>query len=347
MYKPNYSITNTLLNTIAEIESYRVKADSSYILPEREVEMRYRATVEATHNSTHIEGNPLTIKQVDSVLRGGNLTRHLYAELEVKNYKKALDYIDKRKLTGAPVAADDILYLHRLTMSGLLPDEKTGAFRKGDVYIVDQNDNVKYTAPKAKVVAAKLAALLAWMKDSAGDVNPVLAAAVLHYQFVALHPFADGNGRTARLAVMLYLGIRDYDFRASIVLDSYYAYERDEYYAALQSCHGMKYSEACDITPWVEYFADGFLSSAKVLWAEISLLTAAVRPLMEKRRIRSEDSDILSYAKRFGSVSISEAANILPGVSRRSLQRIMKKLADDGLLIVKGSGKATRYHWRE
>ena len=88
-----------------------------------------------------------------------------------------------------------------------------------------------------------------------------------HYQLVSIHPFADGNGRVARLLTMLYLGIRDYDNNGSIVLDSYYAQDRGEYYAALHNCQGEKYREGQDITSWVSYFVAGFLSAAKALWA--------------------------------------------------------------------------------
>jgi len=97
VYKPNYTITDELLGIIAEIERYRTKMADSVILPEREIEMRYRATVEASHSSTSIEGNPLSLKQVEAVLSGkARLTRHQYAETEVKNYKRALDFIDRR-----------------------------------------------------------------------------------------------------------------------------------------------------------------------------------------------------------------------------------------------------------
>lgn len=92
MYKPNYHITDELLSTITKIESYHTQITTSHLLPEREIVMRYRATVEATASSTSIEGNPLNNKQVAKVLSdnsGKQLTRHQYAEIEVKNYKKA------------------------------------------------------------------------------------------------------------------------------------------------------------------------------------------------------------------------------------------------------------------
>ena len=167
---------------------------------------------------------------------------------------------------------------------------------------------------------------------------------MLHYQFVSIHPFSDGNGRTARLLVMLYLGTKDYDFSGSLVLDTYYAQERGEYYAALHTCQGNIYHEGQDLTSWLTYFVSGFLSSAKVLWAEVAIL-AAFEPLLEQKRIDREETDMLVYAVQFGSISLSEAEKILPGRSRRTLQRQLKALSDSGYLVKKGAARDTRYYW--
>jgi len=345
MFALNYTITNELLNQIADIEALRGKISQARILPERAIELRYRATVEKVHDSTSIEGNPLTRKQVEAVLGGQNIARKDYAAKEVRNYKKALDWIDKRKLSGAAIQLSDLLELHRLAMKGLLPDEKTGMFRTGPIYIVDQDEKLKYTGPRAKTVQKKLDDLLVWLAAEQA-VHPCIAAAVLHYQFLSIHPFADGNGRTARLLAMLCLGLKDYDFAGSIVLDTYYSQDREEYYDALHECQGDKYREGGDITSWISYFVTGFLSSAKILSAEIVLLSS-LTPVLERKRISRDDADLLSYARQFGSISLSEAEDILPAVSRRTLQRKLKEFVSDGRLSASGAARNTRYHWVE
>ena len=345
MFEPKYAITNEMLGAIAEIESLRERVAQARILPEREIELRYRATVEKVHSSTSIEGNPLTLKQVDSVLRGQSMTRRQYAETEVRNYKRALDHIDKRKLEGSPLGSEDILKLHGLAMEGLLPEGKTGAIRSGPIYIVDQDDRLKYTGPEAGTVRAKLEELVGWLSwGGAENAHPCIAAAILHYQFVSIHPFADGNGRTARLLAMLFLGLRGYDFNGSLVLDSYYSQERGDYYAALHGCQGEEYREGQDITPWVSYFISGFLSSAKVLWAQIAVLSA-FEPLVEQKRLGREETELLTYAMQFGSIALSEAEALLPGASRRTLQRKLKALSENGYLTPKGAARSTRYCW--
>jgi len=346
MFAPKYTITDELLQYIAQIEVIRANVAQARILPERAVELHFRATVEKTHSSTFIEGNPLTLKQVDSVLKDKGLTRRKYAETEVRNYKKALDFIDRRKLASAPLQVEDLLRLHELAMKDLLPDKKAGAFRTGAVHVVNQDEKLKYTGPPARSVQKKIHDLLSWIEAANESVHPCIAAAILHYQFVSIHPFADGNGRAARLATMLHLGMRGYDFNGSIVLDSHYAQERGEYYAALHNCQSEKYREGQDLTSWVRYFASGFLSSAKVLWAQISVLSA-LEPLSERKRISQSEAELLGFARQFGSVSLSEAREILPHLSRRTLQRMLKELADNGYLLPSGAGRSSRYNWRD
>ena len=344
MYQPIYSITDQLLTAIAEIERHRTKIEVSVILPEREIKLRYRATVEATHSSTSIEGNPLSLKQVEAVISSKEqLTRHQYAETEVKNYKKSLDYIEKRALTRHPITLPDILAIHKIIMDGLLPAEKIGSFRRGDIYIADQNDTVLYTGPRADVLSVELEELLKWLENAVA-IHPVIAAAILHYQFVSIHPFSDGNGRTTRVLTSLYLGLRDYDFRGSLVLDTFYAVEKSAYYHALSLADNYSERKNANLTSWLEYFTSGFLSAAKVLLAEITLLVKFVEPLL-RDKVNRDDADLLSYVQQFGSITMAEAEDILPDVNKRTLQRKLRKLVDLGYLKMTGNARDTKYTW--
>ncbi|HSW99917.1 MAG TPA: Fic family protein [Patescibacteria group bacterium] len=348
-YIPKYRITDELLSTIAEIEVLRTQISSSYILPEREIEMRYRATVEEVHSSTAIEGNRLNIKQVEKVLANGTpLTRHQYAELEVRNYKRALEFVDKRKLTGKPIELNDILTIHSIITDSLLSADRIGKLRAVDVDIINQDDIKLYDAPEASMVEPEIMELLSWLNAS-DSIHPVIAAAALHYQFVSIHPFVDGNGRTTRALTHLYLGLRKYDFRGALVLDSYYLADKQAYYNALHEVQGATYNQAvaASLDPWVTYFAEGFLSSAKVLSVEVTILSNVVGGNKPPKRINSEDVDLLSYAKQFGSISLAETEDILPSVPRRTLQRKLRALVDDGYLTISGNTRNTTYAWNE
>lgn len=345
MYDPHYTITNELLNVLAQIDPIRLQVDMARILPTREAEMRHRATVEATHSSTSIEGNPLNLHQVENVLAQKTLlTRHQYYVTEVKNYKKALDLIDQREKSKNPLTEKDILAIHKTLTKGLLDSGRSGVWRKNPVYIENQLGEKLYDAVKASQVSTEIANLLSWINEKSYGIHPVIAAAIVHIQFVSIHPFADGNGRTARILTMLYLGLRDYDFRKALVLDSYYSSDKASYYKALHGVQGSTYAKAerADLTPWIQYFAEGFLVSANVLRAEITLLSS-IFPDSAYRKISQSEMDILSYANQFGSITISEAEDILPNISRRTIQRMLRKLVNEGMLRSEGATNGVKY----
>lgn len=345
MYKPVFEITDEILARIAKIEELRSTARTFRILPEREAFIHKRATVEATHSSTSIEGNYLSLKQVEKVLKSKNyLTKEQYAEIEVKNYKKSLDWITKRKLTKEPLGVKDVLKLHEIITDSLLDDSRAGKFRQNPVYVVNQDDEVVYEAPEASQVEPELKSFFAWLNSPENKVHPVIIAGILHYIIVSIHPFADGNGRTARATVSLYLSLMDYDFRESLVLDSYYAVDKTAYYDALKTTQQGAYTKAinADLTPWLEYFTEGFLSSVEILMLELRALSIVQGDAMP-RRLSRDESGIISYITEFGSVNLSEAQEILPDVSRRTLQRIIRKLVSDGYIKADGSGPATKY----
>lgn len=222
---------------------------------------------------------------------------------------------------------------------------QVGKLRKNDVYIINQDDVIQYIGPEAGVVSNELQELLNWLNNASRSVHPIIGTGLLHFQFVSIHPFSDGNGRTTRALTRLYLGLRGYDLRGSLVLDSYYSVAKQEYYGALHDSQGNDYAKAAssDVTNWLEYFTTGFLSSAKILLTEITLISSAIGNI--PARIHHDEVDILAYAKQFGAISLSEAEGILPTIARRTLQRKLNSLVDLGYLSLEGKARNTVYRW--
>lgn len=344
-YIPRYTINERIKSNLQDIGKLKDKIRGSRILPEAEASIRLRASVESIHSSTSIEGNPLNTNEVRAIITSDKvLTKEEYAEIEVKNYKNALDYIDKRRHGNSDITLDDILELHRIITDRLLDKARNGKIRKNPVYIENQEHEILYTAIDADKVKDALEELVDWVKKSQFSVHPVIIAAIIHFRIVAIHPFSDGNGRTARALTTLFLALNQYDCNGALVLDSYYASDRKAYYAILQLVNGKNYafSVKSDLTPWLEYFADGFLTSLHVLDAEIRMINIVVAGKATNNLDR-EDQDIVSYVSKFGSISISEAEEILPEVSRRSAQRRLKRLVDDGYLELVGETREAKY----
>ena len=340
-----YTITDKILNKISEIEGLRQKISEVPLLPEREISLRLRATVEATHSSTSIEGNPLTMRQVEKTLASSKkLSKLEYAKIEVRNYKKAIEYIENETFTEREITLKNVLEIHRLITSDLLDSSRSGKIRFNPVYIENREGTIVYEATPVDIVESELTALLNWLNKTSLNIHPVIVAAILHITFVAIHPFSDGNGRTARALTSLYLKRYGYDFRGALVLDSYYASDREEYYRSIRNITGKNYRDfqSADFTSWLEYFIDGFLASAHILDAETAILSTVVAPSKIKKLSRDE-SDLLSYASEFETISLSEATSILPSLSERSVQRKLKSLVEKKYLKKLSAGPQTLY----
>lgn len=342
-YQPIFKVSDRVRRHLQDIERLRSTITSGHILPAVEASVRHRASVESVHSSTSIEGNPLDINQVRAVISSDRiLTKQEYAEIEVYNYKQALDYINRRR-SGGDITLDDILKLHQIITDRLLDSTRSGKIRRRPVYIEDGQHQIIYTAVDAPRVKNELIGLLNWIKDNQFVLHPVIIGAVIHFHLAAIHPFSDGNGRTARAATALYLALAHYDNDGTLTLDTYYASDRPSYYAILRRLNGENYasSQQADLTPWLEYFAEGYLTSLRVLDAEIRLLSLAT--LTDKPALNRHDQDIISYVAKFGSLNISEAESILPELSRRTIQHRLKHLVDQGYLDLVGATHEAKY----
>ncbi|MEK7458298.1 MAG: Fic family protein, partial [Patescibacteria group bacterium] len=332
-------------STVAEIERLRTLVSRASILPELEIQLRFRATVEAVHSSTSIEGNPLNKQQVQKVLHGEVVTAPDYAIQEVLNYKKALDWLNSREQSDEPIKVDDILHVHSILMDKLLPEEKTGHFRPGDVYIVDEirnEETVRYTGPKAEDVPKLVSSLIQWISlQVKSSLHPILLAGLVHYLFVSIHPFSDGNGRTTRLLTYYFLKTWGYDFRGTLSLDTYYMQHQKQYYEALSRGNIFDDRMQADITPFLDFFTQGFLETANHLSQYIKvgkIINEEQKPL----RLSQEELIILDYAYQFGSVTVKEAVEIL-SIPKRTTQRRLIRLVEKDVLMMKGEGPATQY----
>lgn len=344
MYKPKFKITPEINNRIAEIERIREVVKKSQILPEQEVVLRLRAKVEAVYSSTSIEGNRLNKREVEKVLAGGLVRVSERMITEVVNYKRAIDWMEKRLSGGRRVRLKDILQLHGLVMSGLLPKDKVGVYRPGPIYIVDvvgRKEIVKYVGPKRERIDGLMRSLVAWLNEDAGRLHRVLAGGILHYELVSIHPFSDGNGRVTRLVTMLYLWFNQYDFRRVLVPDVYYWQHRLEYYQALNRAKTYDGREGADITPWLEFFTKGFLEAARVLEEEITAVSLK-RTDREIIRLSREELVIVDLAKQVGQVNLQDVWQALDG-SKRTIQRRLKDLVEKGLLGKYGEGRGVYY----
>lgn len=333
---------------MTEIAEIKAVMERSRVLPLNEALLRRQAILRMAHTSTSIEGNRLAEFQVGKVLEGQTVSAPQKDVLEVENYYKALQKLEEMAKRKNTITLSEILLLHTIVISGLVEKQKMGNFRPGDVYVVDDlgggKEKVRFKAPSAKKVSKLINDLLDWLDKSKKEgIHPIVRAAILHLQFVTIHPFTDGNGRVARLLTQLQLYRDGWDFRKIIVLEDYYNRDRRSYYNAENYAQGADFQEDMDFTTWLEYFTSGFLVEARKVLEKIqSIGFGKVSKKSEQIFLDRDEIQIMNFLTTNGAITSEDVMDIL-GVAIRTAQLKLRKLVDNGLLERHGSTTAIKY----
>ncbi len=342
MFKPIFRYTDSIVNNLIEITSAREIILNAYLVPKWEVSLRREAIIRATHASTAIEGNPLTLEEVSRLARGRKVTATRRAKQEVLNYLNVLEHIEKYQHKGI-IEEKHILSLHRdITRETLGKPEWEGEYRKIQVYVGNRlTKEVIFMPPSQEKVPSLMKNFIKWLNAEASlKLHPVLVAGISHYEFVRIHLFVDGNGRTARALATLILYIREFDIKRFFILDDYYDMERIAYYNALKSVD----QNTLDITKWLEYFTEGVKISILRVKERVLQLSIEGKKREKKGQIALTDRQmkIIEFIQRNGKISSGDIQKMF-NISRPAAYKIIKKLKELGIIEQKGKGKVIYY----
>lgn len=348
MFNPKYTINSKILSNITEIVEIKAIIERSKVLPLNEAQLRRQAILRMAHTSTSIEGNKLAQFEVGKVIEGKSVRAPQKDIQEVENYYKALKLLEEFSKTKKDISIEEILSLHKIVIDTLSEKGKVGKFRPSDVYVLDDlgdgREMLRFKAPDAKAVSQLINDLLLFLKMSKKEgVHPIVRAAILHLEFVSIHPFTDGNGRVARLLTQLQLYRDGWDFRKILVLEDYYNRDRLSYYNAEQEVQGHHYKKDADFTSWLEYFTTGFLIEARKAVEQIqSIGFGKVSKRGEQVFLDRDEIQIMDFLTTTGKATSEDVIDIL-GVAKRTAQLKLKKLLDNGLIKRHGSTTAIYY----
>ena len=331
------------------IEAARQAVQDLPITPAVLATLRETARLYSTHYSTMIEGNRLTQEQVSSVVgEREHFPGRERDEREVLGYYAALEKAEQIAASGAPVSETHIQTLHGLVMADGRKKAKPTPYRDGQNVIRDSRTRgIVYMPPEAKDVPPLMKALVAWLSTSQLNSLPCpIQAGIAHYQFATVHPYYDGNGRTARLLTTLILHLGGYDLKGLYSLEEYYAQNLGAYYQALTVGPSHNYYEGrakADITAWVEYFCDGVATSfenarrrAKEAAGTGALdLSGALRRLDPRQRRALE-------LFRTSTVITSRDVETLFGISQRASRNLLSNWVENGFVVVADPARKTR-----
>ncbi len=328
-YIPQFTITPRLLAEVEQIAALRERIQSAVVdlawIPALQKDTRTRNV----HASTAIEGNPLTLEQVRALEEGRELSapgaRH---KREVVNYFAGLRYVEKNAAKKI-IRHADVLELHRILAGEVMDQGEAGKYRTISVRVGN------YLPPPPDAVSGLMFELLEWWNAPTAHLSPVLSSAILHYRFEAIHPFADGNGRTGRALALWELYRRGFDTHHIFSVDEYYWEDRPSYYAALD---GVRLAGE-DLTAWLEYCAAGLRQTLGRVWLRIQTLQVNST---EKLVLRPRQEQLLNLLRDHGSMAPGQIWQAL-GVSRQGAMNLLRPLLEAGL-VEKVGGKKTGHY---
>lgn len=342
MFNPNFKYTNKIVNNLVQIASARGAVLNSYLVPKWEISLRRDALIRAAHASTAIEGNPLTLEEVSQLARGRKVTAARKAKQEVLNYLKVLETIEKYQEQGK-ITEKIILKLHKdVTKETLEAPEHEGRYRELQVYVGNRiTGEVVFMPPPPGEVPELMGEFIEWINSNdSSNLDPVIVAGLSHYEFVRIHPFVDGNGRTARALATLVLNLRGFDIKKFFALDDYYDSDRAAYYNALKSVD----KKILDLTQWLEYFTDGVLLS--ILKVKEKVLRLSLEGHKKAARgqvaLTEKQAKIVGHIISDGRITSSEIQKMLK-ISRQAAHKELIKLIELNLIEQKGTGRAIYY----
>ena len=227
-YMPPFDITNVMLDRISSIMKKVGKLDNYKDLNKMPV-LRRNNRIRSIHSSLAIEANSLSFDQVKDIIDGKKVIGPQNEIQEVKNAYEAYKLIKEVN----QYSIKDLKKIHGV-MTYLTVDE-SGEFRKGNEGVFDENGNCIHVCPPPEQVDGLMNQLFKWMNDNNGTVHPLILSSVFHYEFVFIHPFKDGNGRTARLWQNVILSNWEEIFEY-VPIESQIKKYQEEYYSSIASC---------------------------------------------------------------------------------------------------------------
>jgi len=320
------------------------------ILPELSTRIEEEVIIRSIFGTAAIEGNPLTEKKVAEIISKPEGAEKLKrAEKEIRNLKSAYDFITGLKVSEKPfkLTEDTVKNIHSIITKDVEHEYNIpGQYRNHKVKVGDEEHGGIYTPPKI------LEDIRTLMKEFMGWINskellaapPVIRAALAHYHLGLIHPFGDGNGRTARVIEALLLRLAGIKY-VPLMLSNFYYRNIDDYFWAFSNSRKNKENE---VTDFLRFVLEGFIDSLKEIKGKITFyirlftLRDYYSCLRTKRDITQRQHDflimLLDFLKPF---TLEDLSNISPfnilyrKVSERTARRDLKKLCDKGLLLVK------------
>lgn len=308
-----------------------------YILSARDyLEIVVDAFASNVHYSTKLEGNPLTLAEVQRLtrnsfegVRAGKLDG---PRQEVLNHLAAWLYPDYYQTPWT----DQVKETHRFLMEGVEPESLPGQYRTTPAHITQGRD-VVFEGAKPELIAEEMDSLLRWLNHEAPALFPVVAATVFFHEFESIHPFKDGNGRTGRTLFHGYLQLHGLPNSHLCKLEYELLKDPEVYYTLLSwADHSKSYVEL------VEFVTEATVRAYEKAIAEFQskdLLSTGLEETPRRLLIRAKQ-----HKEWF---RVADAAGWVDSLGEQSIRRHLSDLVSMGVLDAEGQTRARRYRFAD
>lgn len=329
-YKPEY--TDKIVRSIAKIAETKPYL-RKHIGTKLGIELLRGVRIQAITYSNQIEGNQLTVEQVTAVLGGQKIKGKSKDVKEIQNYHEAINYIERVSQDSSGIRPNDFYDVHQLVVKDVLQKKDSGCLRQVPVSIMNPaSGDVIEECPEPHFLSDLMEDLWSWL-DQTKQLDPFLRAFSFHFLIVAIHPFVDGNGRTARLMQHLLLLKSGEDIARLIPSETVIVENKQNYYQALRHTRSL-----LSLRPITEYLSDCFVGASQKVLAEGDAILNSTLKDRDSRRLY-----LMELAQGFDAFSIGDVINHFPGVSRRTVERDLVFLVENKQLLAKGINKGRVY----
>lgn len=342
-------ITAQVLSLIAEIDEFKGAWRAlGQLAPEQLNSLKRVATIESIGSSTRIEGSKLSDQEVEALLSNLKIQKFTTRdEQEVAGYAEVMNTVFQH-YAEIPLTENYIKELHRDLLQYSEKDNRhRGEYKKHTNHVeafdvAGKSLGIGFETASPFDTPFRMAELLAWSNEAIDkkSMHPLLITAVFIVEFLAIHPFQDGNGRISRVLTTWLLLSLGYAYVPYCSLESVVENNKEGYYLALRQTQGTLKAENPNWQPWIVFFLKALKQQKQRLEVKVErekLLLGQLPELSLK---------ILDLAKSRGRITISDAVT-LTNANRNTIKKHLENLVSTNKLLKHGTGKGTWYAFTE
>lgn len=333
------TLTNDILKKISIIDENRFSLSTIELPLVTRNRLRKNSKKKSSYASNKIEGNPLTEQQADEAIEKDEHKHFLKPEQEIRNYFLALNLLEEKLEKKELFSKKMILEVQAMVEKGASREKigLRGAMPPGMLFAVydSATGTPDYIPPEYSEIPELLDELVKYVNTT--DDHPLIVAAIVHYQIVTIHPFEDGNGRTARLMSGYILDLYGYGFGGIGSLEEYFAYDPDEYYESLQMGLPPLYYSGRENPPHPEIWINYFLRMMELYSKKVCELSKGAQEddlAGSMSYLNAKEKDLLAFLlkKRLLEFTPIDVSRML-GVTNKTIINRCAKLTNNGFLI--------------